>query len=99
MEIFMFIVLFAPFLLIGYFAYKSSGYQKGNIVFHLDEWYKDYDKYVKAIEIELHRRGKEAKYNGNYHFEIDGKIYILHPQVVTTARVPSQRTVLKPKND
>ncbi|MGI8316282.1 hypothetical protein [Halobacillus mangrovi] len=60
-------------------------------------WHKDYNKYVKAIEIELNNREKEANYIGNFHFEIDGRIYVLHPQIVTTARVPTQRTILEPK--
>ncbi|WP_202409878.1 hypothetical protein [Halobacillus litoralis] len=97
MEIFIFVILFIPFLLVGYFAYKTSGYQKGNIVMHLDEWYKDYNQYVKAIEIELKERGKKVSYLGNYRFEIDGQHYILHPLIVTHARVPTQRTILKPE--
>ncbi|REJ07177.1 hypothetical protein [Halobacillus trueperi] len=97
MEIFIFPLLFTPFLLIGYFAYQSSGYKKGNIVMHLDDWYKDYNKYVKAIEIELRNRGKKVNYLGNFRFEIDGELYILHPQIVTNARVPTQRTILKPE--
>ncbi|MEC3884936.1 hypothetical protein VKA52_14465 [Halobacillus sp. HZG1] len=97
MEILIFLVLFTPFLLIGYFAYKSSGYQKGNIVMHLDEWYKDHTNYVKAIELELKNQGRKVTSVGKYTFKIDGKTYTLHPQIVTNSRVPTQRTVLIPE--
>ncbi|MBX0358417.1 hypothetical protein [Halobacillus sp. Nhm2S1] len=96
MEILILILFFTPFLLIGYFAYKSSGYQKGNIVMHLDEWYKDHHQYVKAIENELNKQGRKVVFRGRYNFEIDGKSYTLHPQIVTVARVPTQRTILIP---
>ncbi|MGR9049655.1 hypothetical protein ACQ4XT_13600 [Halobacillus faecis] len=92
------LLLITPFLLIGYFAYKSSGYQKGNIVMHLDEWYKDHDSYLRAIEKELKKQGKKVTCHGKFKFEIDGKPYTLHPQIVTVARVPTQRTILIPDN-
>lgn len=97
MGIVIFLLILAAIITIVYSAYKHSGYQKGNIVLHLDEWYKDYNKYVKAIELELEEQGKKVHYHGNFEFEIDGKSYILHPQIVTTFRVPNQRTILMPK--
>lgn len=97
MEVFIFLLLFTPFLLVGYFSYKSSGYQKGNIVMHLDVWYKDHKNYVKAIELEMKKQGRNVTSDGKYKFEIDGKTYTLHPQVVTNARVPTQRTILIPE--
>ncbi|MCA0984244.1 hypothetical protein LCL89_09325 [Halobacillus yeomjeoni] len=97
MGILVLFLIIAVFSTIVYSAYKHSVYQKGNIVFHLDEWYKDYNKYVKAIEVELKNRGREANYLGSFHFEIDGKLYVFHPQIVTQARVPTQRTILIPK--
>ncbi|WP_347861374.1 hypothetical protein U0355_12055 [Salimicrobium sp. PL1-032A] len=98
MEISLYILLILPFPLVIYLGARVSGYRKGNIVFHLDEWYKDYNNYVKAVERELKRRGRRAEYKGDYHFEIDGKMYVFHPQIVTVRRVPVQRTILQPKN-
>ncbi|WP_079479140.1 hypothetical protein [Halobacillus salinus] len=96
MQILIYILILLPFALVFYFAFKYSGYRKGNIVLHLDEWYKDHGKYVNAIEHELRRQGKEARYLGRFQFYIDGKHYMLNPVMERVGGVPVQRTILQP---
>ncbi|MCA0972087.1 hypothetical protein LCM20_15880 [Halobacillus litoralis] len=96
MQMLLYIVPLLPFALLFYFAFKYSGYRKGNIVLHLDEWYKDHGKYVKAIEKELREQGKEAYYMGKFRFVVEGKRYKLNPIIETVGGVPVQRTILEP---
>lgn len=96
MQVLIFIILIIPFLLVGYFSMKYSGYKKGNIVLHLDEWYKDHGKYVKAVEHELKRQGKVARYMGKSQFYIEGKHYRLNKTIERPSGVPTQRTILQP---
>lgn len=92
------IVLFLAIIGLCLFGFNwLMGYRKGYINIDLDERYMDFGEYVKAIQDELVKQGREVSYKGNRKFIIDGRSYIFIERNISMGGVPLQRTILKPE--
>ncbi|GAA0415974.1 MAG: hypothetical protein ACQEWU_07205 [Bacillota bacterium] len=91
-------ILFLIFLVLCLLSFNwVMGYGKGNIAIDLDERYVNYAEYVKAIQYELVKQGREVNYKGDGIFIIDGRSYIFIERNVSMGGIPLQRTTLKPE--
>ncbi|RFA35507.1 hypothetical protein CAI16_08420 [Virgibacillus dokdonensis] len=90
-------IILIPLAIVGglFFFNFLSGQGKGKIVFDLDKRYVNYGEYIQAILQELKKQGKQAFYEGNGRFIIDGSPYTFIEWNVNLGGVPTQRTVLK----
>lgn len=93
MQIFLMLVMLSLFF-VG--SNWLMGYRKNYITIDLEERYMDYNKYIEAIQSELVKQGKEASYQRNGIFLIDGRSYIFKERNIPVGGVPLQRTILKP---
>lgn len=94
MQIILFLVMFGLCL----FGFNwLMGYRKDHITIDLDERYMNFREYVKAIQCELVKQGREVSYKGNRNFIIDGRSYIFIERNISMGGVPLQRTILKPE--
>ncbi|HLS10026.1 hypothetical protein [Lentibacillus sp.] len=75
------------------------GYRNGTITMELDDWYTHFPTYMKAVQKELERQGRDVTYQGDGEFLIDGKRYILIERHTTMSGIPMQRTILEPEKD
>lgn len=90
-------IILVPLAFIGglFLFHFLSGHGKGKIVFDLDERYINYGDYIQAILQELKKQEKQAFYEGNGRFIIDGAPYTFIEWNVNLGGFPTQRTVLK----
>ncbi|MBT2689636.1 hypothetical protein J7I93_15705 [Bacillus sp. ISL-47] len=94
MEIILFLAMFG----LGLLGFNwLMGYRKDHITIDFDERYMNFSEYVKAIEHELAKQGREVSYKGNRTFIIDGRPYIFIERNISMGGVPLQRTILKPE--
>ncbi|MCM3619449.1 hypothetical protein M3936_17810 [Sutcliffiella horikoshii] len=94
MEIILVLILFGLCL----FGFNwLMGYRKNHITIDFDDRHTDYGEYVKAIEDELAKQGRNVSYKGNRKFIIDGRSYIFIERNLSMGGVPVQRTILKPE--
>lgn len=91
------ILLLAMFILFFIGFNRFMGYRKNYIIVDLDERYTDYGEYIKAIQSELVKKGRNVSYKGNRHFIVDGRSYFFVEKNISMGGVPLQRTILKPE--
>jgi hypothetical protein len=96
-KVYMPILLFLAMFVLCLLGFNwLMGYRKDHIIIDLDERYVDFGEYVKAIEYELVKQGREVSYKGNRNFIIDGRSYTFIERNISMGGVPLQRTILKP---
>ena len=92
MQIIMVLAVFA----LGLFGFnKLMGYKKDNIVFDFEDRYTNQEAYVKAILSELEKEGREATYQGDATFMVDGRRYTLVERNISMGPGILQRTILQ----
>lgn len=94
------IVLFLAIIGLCLFGFNwLMGYRKDYITIDLDERYMDFGEYVKAIQDELVKQGREVSYKGNRKFIIDGRSYIVIERNISMGAFLYKEQFLNPKND
>lgn len=71
-------LLLAMFILFFIVFNWLMGYRKNHITIDLDGRYMDHIRYVKAIQCELAKQGREICYKENGKFIVDGRSFTLY---------------------